>query len=402
MRCMSDEGRTAAQAVAARWRGFGRVAALLALVLAGAGPGAVQAAGQDYSSVALRVADSLLAQQDAAGAISDAPDGETVDEDSNMEYALIGIAAAYWHSGDARYLQSLERGIRWLAAREDMSATMWRGSFAYGYQAVPPYAPVAVSPGPGVRDARGVDATSALFVYLLYLDATLAHSSQLARDLQPQARAALNFVLTRNLAADGFSNSSWQLLDGAGNGPWVLWRFEYSADQADVYLGLHAGGMLYRYNRYERAAVSLKKRVPRAFFLPQLGRYALGREPGGAPGTDFDGFDGIFPQGYLPWVFGPGKESAGALAWLSNHGLPDGSLSAYPGDPRFSLSVVVYALAANALHAPTPTGSLDWLIAHTYDPSDGGIGDSAQDSSRSSNVAGFTIAALLGFPAFPG
>jgi hypothetical protein len=220
--------------------------------------------------------------------------------------------------------------------------------------------------------------------------------------LEPQARAALTFILNRNLAPDGFSNSSWQLVERNKGWQWVLWRFQYAADQADVYLGMHAGWLLYRVSRYERCAAGLKKRVPHTFFLPQLGRYALGRDQGGTLDTGLDGFDGIFPQGYLPWVFGPGKENTGALAWLSSHRLPDGSLSADGGAPRYSLSVAVYALAAHALQAPVPTRSLDWLLANTYDPVTGGIGDSAQDSSQSSNVSGFVIAALLGFPAFPG
>jgi hypothetical protein len=375
------------------------VCAALALMLIG--PTTEKAAAQDYPTVALRVADALLARQDAAGAIADAPDGDTVNEDSNLEYALVGLAAAYWHSSDPKYLKGLEQGIRWLAAREDMSSTLWRGSFAYAYQSTPPYAPAPVSPGPGVSDARGVDATSALFVYTLYLHAMLAHSNALAREFDPQARAALNFVIGRNLAPGGFFNSSWQLLDNGGNGQWVLWRYQYAADQADVYLGLRAGSLLFKNNRYERCAAALKKSIPRTLFLKQPGRYAIGQEQGATPDTDIDGFDGIFPQGYLPWVLGPGQENAGALAWLDGHRQPDGSLSGFAGDPLYSLSVAVYALAASALQAPAPTVSLDWLIAHTYDPTTGGIGDSAQDSSQSSNVSGFVIAALLGFPAFP-
>jgi hypothetical protein len=45
-----------------------------------------------------------------------------------MEYALMGLAAAYQHSRDPRYLAALEKGIRWLAAREEMSDPKWRGS----------------------------------------------------------------------------------------------------------------------------------------------------------------------------------------------------------------------------------------------------------------------------------
>ncbi|HUD14728.1 MAG TPA: hypothetical protein VMQ56_13840, partial [Terracidiphilus sp.] len=67
------------------------------------------------------MADFILSLQTPNGAIVDEPGGTKVNEDSNMEYALIGVGAAYASSKQDKYLEGLERGIKWLADREEMS-----------------------------------------------------------------------------------------------------------------------------------------------------------------------------------------------------------------------------------------------------------------------------------------
>jgi len=59
---------------------------------------------------ALRMADFILSLQNASGAIPDERGAITVNEDSNMEYALIGLGAAYGASKDVKYLNGLEKG----------------------------------------------------------------------------------------------------------------------------------------------------------------------------------------------------------------------------------------------------------------------------------------------------
>lgn len=349
-----------------------------------------------YASTALRVADYLLSQQNADGAIPDAPGAGIVNEDSNLEYALMGLAAAYRYSGDPRYLLGLERGIHWLAAREDMTATRWRGSWRYAYSATPPYAPVAISPGPGLTDVRGVDATSALFVYLLYLHKRVSGSGALVTLYEPNARAALDFILANNQSPDGFFYSSWQR--SASDGKWRLWKFRYTADQADVYLGMRAGWLLYRDARYSTSATLLKSQTPTKFFLASQKRYALGLEVDGTRDPSLEGFNGIFPQGYAPWVFGAHANNTLAYQWLKKCARTDGSLACYAGDPRYSLSVDVFALAAKSLGQPRPNASLNWLTSTAIDSTDGGVRDTRDPSSEKfSNVAGFTIMAFLGF-----
>ncbi|MBM3150636.1 MAG: hypothetical protein FJZ96_00280 [Chloroflexi bacterium] len=354
-----------------------------------------------YSVYALLIADYLLNQQNADGAIPDVPNGESVNMDSNMEYALMGLAAAYRQSGDSRYLSGLENGIRWLAAREEMSDAQWRGSWFYAYSSTPPYAPIPTSPDdPAILDVRGVDATSALFVYLLYLHSTLSGSNALALEYEDNARAALDFVLTHNQSADGFFYSSWQ--KWASDGEWHLWPFRYAADQSDVYLGMQAGWLLYNDALYRDVAIHLHSQTPVIFFDTSQERYAIGIYEDGSFESELDGFDGIFPQGYLPWVFGDNQSNHAAFEWLTSCVQTDGSLVCYPGDPRFSLSAAIYAMAAVALGESLPTQPLDWLIANTFDDQDGGVRDTLDpNSEKYPNVAGFCVAAFLEFSAFP-
>jgi hypothetical protein len=359
------------------------------------------ASGVDYPAAGLQMADYLLNQQDAAGAIPDEPGGEIVNEDSNMQYALIGLAAAYRFQKDSRYLNGLEKGLHWLAAREEMSDPSWRGSWSYAYSIRPPYQPQPLSPGPGVKDVRGVDATSALFVYLLYQYRVLSGSETLAVNYQPQARAALDFVLDHNRSPQGFFYSSWQL--GESDGEWRLWRFCYTADQADVYLGLQAGWLLYHDVRYFEAAEYLRKNVPSQFFDQDQRRYTLGIDEEMSREPELEAFNGIFPQGYLPWVWGLNEADQKAYTWLAACEQPSGSLVCYPGDPQFSLSAALYGLSAARLGRGRPVRSMEWVLKTTFDPLDGGVRDSAdQDSPKFSNVAGFMAASFLDFPPFPG
>lgn len=311
-----------------------------------------------------------------------------------MEYALVALAAAYESSGRDRYLAGLEAGIRWLAEREEMGDPRWRGSWRYTYSARPPYRPVATSPGPGVTDVRGVDATSTLFVYLVGLQQRLSGSDALAAELEPNARAALDFVLARNRSRDGFFASSWQL---RADGAWHLWRFQYAADQGDVLLGMRAGARLYSDGRYASAATFLADRIPRAFLSRRGTRYVLGRDRSGGRDRSLEGFNGIFPQGYLPWMLGPSKASRRAYAWLRAGMRRDGAIVAPSQRRTYTLSAVMLGLAAQGADRRWPARSRRWLLRVPFDPRTGGFHDtSAPRSPEYVNVAAFAILALLG------
>lgn len=343
-----------------------------------------------------KVANFLASLTQSSGAMPDEPGSNICNEDSNMQYALIGLAHAYACLGDQKYLDAFTRGTEWLAAREDMSNTKWRGSFRYAYSTKSPYPPLVISPGGGVTDVRGVDATSGLFVYLLFLHKKITGNDVLVNKYAQNARAALDFVLTNNWGKDGFSLSSWQLI----NGTWKRWNYEYTADQMDVYLGMAAGGALYDYadRRYQKAADFLKANVPAAFYLTAKKRYAVGRDIGSPGDTDLDGFDGIFPQGYLPWILGKNTQDLAAFRWLKSGVKSDGGL-AFSSTRKYSLSAAMYILAAVSLGETPPSATLQWLRTVPFDKKTGGIRDtSSSNSGLISNVSGFSLMALLGTP----
>lgn len=382
-------------------RTFALVALLAGLLTASPAVSATSLSESQRRTLALRTADFILSLQNSDGAIPDAPWNDLVNEDSNMQYALIGLGAAYQATGDQRYLIGLERGIRWLAAREELVDPFWKGSWYLGYSAMRPYAPIPTSPGSGLRDVRGVDATSALFVYLLYLHERLSGQDTLVIEFAQHARAALDFVLTRNQAPDGFFYSSWQ--QSAVDGQWRLWKFQYSADQGDVYLGMQAGALLYDEptHRYAKVAAFLQQNTPARFFSQRLLRYGLGRDEYGSLDTSFEGFNGIFPQGYLPWLWGNIPQNAYAASWLLGKAQLDGRIVVGSNAPAYSLSAAIAGLAAPAVGQPAPLTTLDWLVTVPYDTRDGGIRDTASVSSiKYTNVAGFSVAALLGFRPF--
>jgi hypothetical protein len=345
------------------------------------------------------MADFILNLQDSGGAIKDGPGGKICNEDSNMEYALLGLAAAYKKSGDPKYLAGFEKGIDWLAAREDMSTTQWRGSWYYTYSCSYPYSHIATSPGAGITDVRGVDTTSAYFAYLLYIHRQLTHGDTYVTKYAENAKAALNFVLQNNWSVDGTSISSWQLI----NGSWVRWNYEYTADNADVYLGMRAGALLFdgATPYYKQYADGLQQKIPALFYDSAKGRYAEGRDGGALDWSNEP--DALFPQGYASWAIGGATVTANLAAyqWLTNRVQADGSIVAYSGDPGYSLIVSNYLMAAAALGKNEPLNSANWLITVPYDPVTGGVHDTRDPSTdETNNIAGFAILGLFGQTAF--
>jgi hypothetical protein len=352
-----------------------------------------------YSDKALLMADFILTLQDSEGAIKDYPGRTVVNEDSSMEYALIGLAAAYAYSNDSKYLTALEKGIQWLAARENMDGSQWQGSWFYTYSSSPPYDHVATSPGIGITDVRGVDATSALFVYLLYLHQQLTGSNQLVNQYEVNAKAALDFVINNNLSPAGTSYSSWRL-----EGIWKLWKYQYTADQGDVYLGIHAGSLLYDGSdrHYGHKADTIAQRVPQNFFSASAGRYYEGLDEDGDPDESIEEFDAVFPQGYVPWVFGANSQNLSAYQWLLGKVQTDGGLVCFSGDEKYSLTVGVFGLAADSQAQAVPALSYNWLLANLYENSTGGVSDSMADNTKTSDAAGLVLTAFLGQDAWKG
>lgn len=345
---------------------------------------------------ALNIANFLLSQQDANGCIPDAPGYNTANNDSNEEYALIGLAAAYNYSHNAAYLAGFEKGIAWLAAREEMTDPTWKGSWYLQYSSTPPYAEVPVSGGSGTTNVRGVDATSSLFVYLLYLDYRLTGSKTLSQTYSANAQNALNFIINHNLDTDGLSWSSWLYYTSSQS--WQIYQEKYSADQGDVYLGMHAGAILYSSTTYANEATLLMTKTPVSIFNTSEKRYALGLFADGTLDNSTDGYSEGFAQGYLSWMWGNTTQNQDGMTWFRTKVQKNGSVVTLKGAPAYSLNVAMLGLGDNGVSAAAPVSSFTWLINNTY-RSNGGVYDSlaSGDEIDYDNVEGFTIISLLGF-----
>jgi len=363
------------------------LAVLLAVCLlaCGLGAGGGRAERDRRRAAAVRMADFILARQRENGAVADAADADTVNEDSNMEYALIALAAAYRRTGAPRYLSGLERGIAWLAAAETMDGGSWTGSWRYRYDSGG--APLPAPDGCGAADVRGVDATGALFVYLLYLHRQCAGTAALAAAYRDHAAAALRFLLTRSRTAAGFFASSFRQ---DGSGAWRRWDCCYAADQGDVWLGLRAGALLYGDEACAQAADFLRREVPRAFFSAARGRYCTALEDG-QQDWSAQGFDPIQSQGFLPWLWGGTAPNRAAVRWLRrrmDEGRPD----------EYSLTAAFLALGERGLGAPSGRAAA-WLLANGWDRDSGGVFDARSDRTETVNTAAFGVLALLDWPA---
>ena len=341
------------------------------------------------------MADYILRLQCKNGAIRDCAGAKTANTDSNMEYALIGLGAAYQLTGKTKYLTGLKKGIRWLAAAECMtSKSRWKGSWWYEYSLSGRH--IIYRDGAGVRDVRGVDTTSALFVYLLYLDKKLDPDSTLAARYRKNAAAALDFISRRNLDSDHLSRSSWQK---NASGRWELYDCKYSADQGDVYLGFLAGAKLFHSAQYRRTADRIRKSTEQYLFQAELSRYCVSIEDG-QPDLRLDSFDPIQSQGFLPWVWGSDGVNEKACSWLSGKLSSDGSVRCYPGDPGYAMSIALLCMAERAAGKALPAASCEWLLTHLYDEQTGGMQDSTVSAEEDCNVAGFCIIALTGMRPF--
>lgn len=351
---------------------------------AGAADALLKAGALSRDATALRIADYILSLQLPAGAILDSKGDTMVNEDSNMEYALIGLAAAYNRTRDVKYLEGLRKGVEWLGANMTMGDPFWAGSFPLYFTA----------PGlAGNYATRGVDATSSLFVYCTYLHQRLSGSTTLRDKYEPQIRAALSFLDAHNTSKDGFSLSSWV------NG--TLWAYEYAADQVDVYLGWEAARIMFPGDpHYSERAAFYRNNIQKTFFMAGKGRYSIGRDEGSALESTFDGFDGIFPNGYLPWALGPSDLNSKSLSWLESRMQADGSMLIGKQTRAYALTAAIYLCGCVGTGRSPQQPPIDWLCNAMFDARTGGVNDSTTDNTKYSNVSGFSVVGLLGFTAF--
>jgi hypothetical protein len=369
------------------------------------------------------------------GAIVDEVAGGTVNEDSNMEYALMGVAAMYDATHEAKYLTALENGIDWLGKTAQLASGP--GNY-YSY-----WIAYGESGAPADQSAKGIDATNALFVHLLYLHKKVTRTSPYWTSgsttkvdaYAARAKSLLDFDLANNWA-NGLSLSSWV----QSGSTYKMWPYEYASDQGDTWLGMQAGCDLYGVSSYCDAANSLKTQVhtvftgtfndsPRPTNSP---RYSVGRYGRCNSATDTcdsgsvnvleqtlvcDGdwsednqADGPFANSYLLWMWGDENWQANADAynWLkqcATNTTWGGEFHCWPGGvfPRsYAIPAALYVAYAKRTGKPTSEWQsvYNWLTGSSMLMSYGGVREfddqSSEGSAGTSNGNGFVLLGLLG------
>lgn len=334
--------------------------ALLVGAFSAAGPAQARLPEQ-ATARAIRAANYILSNQDPGGAIRDAANTTAVNMDNNMNYAMVGLAAAFQATRVPRFLEGMRRGLLWLASVQEAD-----GAWHWGYL-TPQYRPFVSEyyRALGITDIKGVDAIQAYYAYTLFLYVQLSGDRGLRERLLPTARSGIEYLIAHNY--DGrFFYSSWQ----QRGGQWYRLDQQYSAGQADVFLGLMAMWRLSGEARYLEMALRLRRDL-RVFFRQDA--WGISRD-------DASGYR--FSNGYLPYVFG----IAEGLRWLAGH--QDGS--------AIAAASLALGLQANGLPADEPLGAL----ADLQGPR-GGVAVSSDPAFRGyyyTNDAGFAILAWLGGP----
>jgi len=340
---------------------------LLAAALAIAGVGGMAQADTNWTMRVRAVGDYLLAQQTAHGCIPDAPGGLRANQDAAMAYALVTFAHAYRVTSADRFRRGLRSGIEWLAATVEKRERPWVGSWRHAYSAKPPYVALPTSPAENVEDGRGGTANAALFAYLVYLYGEVAPDRSFVLKMRPYVRAALDFLLERNLAENHLFYTGWYRIRGTGR--WELYRMQVATDQAAAYLGLRAGQRLLAHRRYGVAADRLAREID-VLYHKESRAFAVARDPGGKLIPPADDCESYLTQGYLAWVFGHQRETKDAIQWLQDRHAPDGTFRRKRTDVPYIQPALAFCLGARRLGLyPSDRGQIKrWLRTYALTP----------------------------------
>ncbi|MDQ3991680.1 MAG: hypothetical protein M3245_05160 [Actinomycetota bacterium] len=370
-----------------------RGASVLALAVATVAPLAPRpAAALPRPSKAVRAAEYIVSLQNRHGAIRDSEARFTANSDSQMEYAMWGLAHAYRVTGDRRYLRVMRAGLDWLSARQRRDGSWW-----FAYAANPPFEPD--------RRVRGVSATVGLYIYDLWLYGHLSGHKAFVRSKMRHVRRGLRFLYRHmRRARDGTFYSAFTRRE---DGRYRKDTYRFTSDQADLYLGLRAAARLTGSARYRRHARMLRAALtrPKLFFFPRRGRFAQGIDYLGHRDRTLDVLT-VWPNGYVPWVLGSERNTRRALRWMRRHQQPGGGFRLWDADPGYSLSAAVFVMGSHSMgggRSVAAQRASDWLTT-MQDPvpgpgGAGGLADHRKRKQRFCNIAAF--AALSWFLARP-
>lgn len=265
-------------------------------------------------------------------------DSDKYNQDNDAGYAAMTLMYAYQATQDIRYAQAAKKSLQWLWNTQDVD-----GAWHWGYSRndnTGVYSPWVNDyyVGVGITDIKTIDAAQAVPVYALWLYAYLVPNDMAwVNAVKGKFKLGIDKLIADNYdASNGFFYSSWQYKPAGGG--WVLWEAQYSAGQADVYVGLLAAHALFGEQQYKDKATFIEQNVDAAFWrsagaVNNVYTVGLFGVMGGSKVQD-DTLYYTFAQGWMNWVFPSLSHGVNALNTVISWIQPDGYSVHPPGLPE--------------------------------------------------------------------
>lgn len=249
----------------------------------------------DYCSGLVRVDD---------GGVRIAYDASIYNQDNDAGYLLFAMAHACSDPRLSHVRAATRRGLQWLYDIQDID-----GAWHWGYQrgAQGGYTPYVSSyyAGLGITDIKLIDAAQSVPCAALYFYGLHTGDREFVATVKWKFIRGVDALISNNYdPTNKMFMSSWQ--NKPGSGGWQLLDIQYSAGQADVWVGLMAAWMLSGDRKYKTYADDIRSGFDLAFWSSTLSLYSIGLSGslGGAKTKD-NATKYMFAQGWANWVFPP-------------------------------------------------------------------------------------------------
>ncbi|MBI2519198.1 MAG: hypothetical protein HYV97_02225 [Bdellovibrio sp.] len=284
---------------------------------------------------AIRLADYIMTQIRADdGGPRNSYDSDYYNQDNDAGYAgmALALAAARWNYSD--HIAAVKRLIVWYANVMQADG-VWH--WGYSRNGLDDYEPWVgdqyTGLVPSITGLRSLDAAQSFpaVVMAIYASA-FPEDTEFIQTYAPIMIQGIDALIANNYdSSNGFFFSSYQYYSGA----WHLYEAQYSAGQADVYLGLMCAYALTGTQRYKDYAIAIKNNFHAAYWSSALNLYSVSLTGAmGAAKIRDDATIYAFAQGWGNWVFGTSNLTNGtdALSTMSTWVQGDGHSVLKPGD----------------------------------------------------------------------
>ncbi len=274
---------------------------------------------------AIRLADYMatLIQDDGGPLVAYDADYYNQDNDAGYMGMALALAAARWGYEDHK--QAVHKLIKWFAHVQTKDG-LWHWGYKRDDDEYYPWvSPAYTNLSPSITGLKSIDAPQSFPAVILAIYASAFPEDKVFIDkYKKSVIAGIDALIARNYdASNGFFYSSYQYYDKN----WHLYPMQYSAGQADVYMGLMAAHALTGHAYYKQLATRIKTNFDAAYWNPALNIYSVGIS-GPMNGVKIPDTTTYYPfaQGWVNWVFGADNLTHGftalhtMISWIEEDG----------------------------------------------------------------------------------